>query len=259
MVASPALDPTPQAVILVVDDEPALAETLAYSLRREGYHVLVTGDGPTAVRLAYTEHPDLLILDLMLPGMSGFEVCRAVRRDLTLPILILSARDGEGDKVQGLDLGADGYLTKPFSLRELLSRVRALLRRGEPVRPVEVAALPPAAVAPTLLHSGELAIDLAGRVVTRAGAPVPLTPKEFDLLTFLARHPGQVFTREVLLDYVWGRDFFGGTRTVDVHVRWLRMKLEHDAGEPRLIQTIYSVGYKFVPTPAGGAPALTSC
>ncbi len=258
----------PTSTILVVDDDPTLLETLAYNLQREGYRVLIAQDGPTAVRLAYSARPDLLLLDLMLPGLTGFEVCRAVRRELLIPILILSARADEADRVQGLDLGADGYLTKPFSLRELLARVRALLRRvemgepapGQPIhggssweRPGNDPHPAQRTQSPSpVIYSGELTIDLAGHVVLRQGQPVALKPKEFDLLTFLALHPGQTFTREVLLDRLWGYDFVGGARTVDVHVRWLRSKLEQDAADPQMIQTIYGVGYKFVPP--GTAP-----
>jgi DNA-binding response OmpR family regulator len=243
--------------ILLVDDEPTLLDTLAYNLRREGYTVLTAADGPEAVRLAYEARPDLIILDVMLPGLSGLDVSRAVRRELTTPILMLSARDAEIDRVLGLELGADDYLTKPFSLRELLARVHALLRRVEmgaggsphPPTPADgratAAAPPPAARMPPTLRSGDLTIDLAGRTVTLRGGPVALPPKEFDLLAFLAQHPGQVFSREALLDRVWGYDFVGGTRTVDVHVRGLRAKLEPDAAEPQLIQTVYGVGYKF--------------
>ena len=268
----------PQPTILVVDDEPNLVETLAYNLRREGYRVLIAQDGPAAVRLAYAERPDLIILDVMLPGMSGFDVVRAVRRDLTMPVLMLSAREGEIDKVLGLELGADDYLTKPFSLRELLARVRAMLRRmdmletgagraaaaasalGASASPPPSAAHRPALgpppadrgpapepVVPPVLVSGDLVIDLGGRTVLRQGRPIPLKPKEFELLAFLAQHPGQVFSRDILLNRVWGYDFVGGTRTVDVHVRWLRAKLEPDAAEPQLIQTVYGVGYKFAP------------
>lgn len=243
--------------VLVVDDEATLRETLAYNLRREGYGVLLAADGPTAVRLAYAERPALIILDVMLPGLSGLDVCRAVRRELTTPILMLSARDAELDRVLGLELGADDYLIKPFSLRELLARVHALLRRVEMLETGTVSPLAvppegdarasrngPSAMPPPLVR-GDLTIDLAGRTVALRGTVVVLKPKEFDLLAFLAQHPGQVFTRETLLDRVWGYDFVGGTRTVDVHVRGLRAKLEPDTPTPQLIQTVHGVGYKF--------------
>jgi DNA-binding response OmpR family regulator len=246
------------ASILVVDDEKTLRDTLEYNLRREGYRVLVAADGIEALRVAFSERPDLIILDIMLPGMSGFDVCRAVRKELSMPILMLSAREDEIDKVLGLELGADDYLTKPFGLRELLARVGAMLRRAsahevtlragagkEGPNPVDAGAT---------LAVGDLLINLAQRSVTREGAQVDLKPKEFDLLSFLAAHPMHVFSRETLLDRVWGMDFVGGTRTVDVHVRWLRAKLERDPSNPQLIQTVYGVGYRFnqptVSTPA---------
>jgi DNA-binding response OmpR family regulator len=232
--------------ILVVDDEKTLRDTLEYNLRREGYRVHTAADGNEAIRLAYDERPDLIILDIMLPGVSGFDVCRAVRKQLTVPILMLSAREEEIDKVLGLELGADDYLTKPFGLRELLARVRAMLRRTEMMK-----AEPPNSLSSgeslgaSALVSGNLVIDAARRSVTRQGQAVELKPKEFDLLVFLASHPMQVFSRGVLLDRVWGYDFVGGTRTVDVHVRWLRSKLEQDASNPEIIQTVHGVGYKF--------------
>ena len=237
------------AAVLVVDDDQTLRETLEYNLRREGYRVRTAGDGTEAVRLAYAERPDLIILDVMLPGMSGFDVCRAVRRDLAVPILMLSAREEEIDKVLGLELGADDYLTKPFGLRELLARVHALLRRAEPARVEAASAAAPAPApapgAPPVLDAGDLSVDLGRRTVTLEARSITLKPKEFDLLAFLVRHPRQVFSREVLLDRVWGYDFVGGTRTVDVHVRWLRTKLETDPANPQRIQTVYGVGYKF--------------
>ena len=248
--------------ILVVDDERTLRDTLEYNLRREGYRVLVAADGNAAIRVAYAERPDLVILDIMLPGMSGFDVCRALRKELTMPILMLSAREDEIDKVLGLELGADDYLTKPFGLRELLARVAAMLRRAA----VHQAALRAEAVredrqggagnvgnvgnvggvedAGSTLRVGDLLINVAQRAVTRGDQQIELKPKEFDLLSFLAAHPMHVFSRETLLDRVWGMDFVGGTRTVDVHVRWLRTKLERDPADPQLIQTVYGVGYR---------------
>lgn len=281
-----ALPQARQHTVLVVDDEETLRQMLEYNLRREGFRVLTAGDGAEALRLAFDERPDLLILDIMLPGMSGFDVCRAVRRQLTVPILMLSAREEEIDKVLGLELGADDYLTKPFSLRELLARVRAMLRRAEILQTQAAMSTPPAgagnghtqvegthangvngenahlahsqqaigpnhqgsfveAPAPPVLSSGDLVVDTARRTVTKRGQAVALKPKEFDLLAFLAAHPLQVFSREVLLDRVWGYDFVGGARTVDVHVRWLRSKLEPNPDVPEYIQTVYGVGYKF--------------
>jgi DNA-binding response OmpR family regulator len=243
----------PPATILVVDDEKTLRDMLEYNLRREGFAVLTAADGAQAVQIAADEHPDLIILDIMLPAMSGFDVVRAVRRHATVPILMLSAREEEIDKVLGLELGADDYLTKPFSLRELLARVRAMLRRSSIVGATQAqnGAAPSGRLAlaeretPPVLSAGDLVIDLGRRSVMLAGSPVALKPKEFDLLAFLASNPQHVFSREVLLDRVWGYDYVGGTRTVDVHVRWLRTKLEADPAEPAYIQTIYGVGYKF--------------
>ncbi len=238
--------------ILVVDDEKTLRDMLEYNLKREGYRVLTAAEGNEAIRLAYAEQPDLIILDIMLPGMSGFDVCRAVRRQLAVPVLMLSAREEEIDKVLGLELGADDYLTKPFGLRELLARVRAMLRRADILRPqspeqqASDATMRPSAS--QALVVGGLAVDLGKRSVIQDGRAVDLKPKEFDLLAFLASHPGHVFSRETLLDRVWGYNFIGGTRTVDVHVRWLRTKLESDPANPQLIQTIYGVGYKFNPS-----------
>lgn len=248
-------------LILVVDDEQTLLDTLEYNLRREGYEVITAADGPAAIRLANDKRPDLIILDVMLPGQSGFDVCRAVRKQLTVPILMLSAREEEIDKVLGLELGADDYITKPFGLRELLARVRAMLRRAEMLEAVGKsqdipAANPqPGAIAGTLipgsatsgptLESDDMIIDLNGRAVSIGGKTIALKPKEFDLLVFLTQHPGQVFSRDTLLNRVWGYDFVGGTRTVDVHVRWLRSKIEADEADPQFIQTVYGVGYKF--------------
>lgn len=240
--------PQGQTTILVVDDEKTLRDMLGYNLRREGYRVLLAEEGGEAIRMAIEERPDLIILDIMLPGMSGFEVCRAVRKQLTVPILMLSAREDEIDKVLGLELGADDYLTKPFGLRELLARVHAMLRRADMAAvstPAEAPNSPGALVPQQAIQAGNLVIDVGRRMVAQAGTIIDLKPKEFDLLAFLAANPQQVFSREVLLDRVWGYDFVGGTRTVDVHVRWLRTKLEEDPANPRLIQTVYGVGYRF--------------
>lgn len=235
------------AKLLVVDDEKTLRDMLEFNLRRQGYRVLTAADGNEAIRIAYDEHPDLVILDIMLPGMSGFDVCRAIRKELSVPILMLSAREEEIDKVLGLELGADDYLTKPFGLRELLARVGAMLRRSEILRAEARASEQRApGSADQILKAGNLVVDTSKRTVLRDEEPVELKPKEFDLLAFLAAHPMHVFSRTTLLDKVWGFDFVGGTRTVDVHVRWLRAKLEHDPSKPQLIQTVYGVGYRFV-------------
>ncbi len=243
------------ATLLVVDDDKTLRDMLEYNLRREGYRVVSAADGNEAIRVAYDVRPDLIILDIMLPGMSGFDVCRAVRKELIMPILMLSAREEEIDKVLGLELGADDYLTKPFGLRELLARVGAMLRRAEMLRVAanKNAALEPGAEVPPLA-AGDLLIDVGRRSVLRGDQSIELKPKEFDLLAFLAAHPMHVFSREALLDRVWGFDFVGGTRTVDVHVRWLRSKLEEDPANPKLIQTVYGVGYRFN-QPVSSTPA----
>ncbi|NLG84724.1 MAG: response regulator transcription factor [Firmicutes bacterium] len=220
--------------ILIIEDERPIAESIAFNLEREGYRVETTSDGRVGLQTILSSPPDLVILDLMLPGLDGIEVCRRVRAaGLTTPIIILTAREAEADRVLGLEMGADDYVTKPFSLRELLARVRSVLRRSEM-----------AAAAPIVIDD-RLRIDLEGREVTVAGKPVELSAKEFDLLQVLVRHRGQVLSREQLLDLVWGRDFFGDPRTVDVHIRWLREKIEPDPGNPTFILTVRGSGYKF--------------
>ncbi len=228
--------------ILVVEDEPVLLETLAYNLKREGYEVLTASDGRQGVEMARRERPDLVILDIMLPGIDGFEVCRTLRREMTVPILMLTARTDEVDRVVGLEVGADDYVTKPFSMRELLARVKALLRRERLIRE-ELAARQ--AEGREQLVFGDLTIDTASRTVFLRGEPVPLKPKEYDLLLFLARHRGMVLSRDLILERVWGWDFVGGSRTVDVHIRWLREKLEPDPSHPTRIVTVRGVGYRF--------------
>ncbi len=246
--ASPLITRT--RTILVVDDEETLRNLLDYNLEREGYNVLTASNAEDAIRLAFSERPDMVILDVMLPDMSGLEVCRVIRKQLAVPILILSAREEEIDKVLGLELGADDYMTKPFGLRELLARVHAMLRRSEIVQAASSPAQTEGLIdveAQTIhkLITGQLVIDLVGRTVTRLDTPIELKPKEFDLLAFLASHPMHVFSRDVLLDRVWGYDFVGGTRTVDVHVRWLRLKIEEDPANPEMIHTVFGIGYKF--------------
>ncbi|MCX7854968.1 MAG: response regulator transcription factor [Anaerolineae bacterium] len=228
--------------ILVVEDEPVLLETLEYNLKREGYRVLTATDGWAAVETFRREHPDLVILDIMLPDIDGFEVCRILRRETTAPILMLTARTDEVDKVVGLEVGADDYVTKPFSMRELLARVKALLRRERMLRE-ELAA--ERVEGRERLVFGDLTIDTASRTVYLRGKPVSLKPKEYDLLLFLARHRGIVLSRDLILERVWGWDFIGGSRTVDVHIRWLREKLEDDPANPTRIVTIRGVGYRF--------------
>jgi two-component system response regulator MtrA len=221
--------------ILVVDDEPTLRETLAEALEADGFQVVTAADGREALARFREHRPDLVVLDLMLPELSGIEVCRIIRQESGVPILMLTARSSEVDKVVGLELGADDYVTKPFSLRELTARIRALLRRTEQ----------PAAEGPASVAVGDLTVDLAGHRLLRGGEPVPLKPKVFELLAFFVRHPGQVFSREQLLEQVWGYDYAGETRTVDVHVHWLRAAIEPEPESPALVQTVRGVGYVF--------------
>jgi DNA-binding response OmpR family regulator len=238
--------------ILVVDDEPVLVETIAYNLQQAGYQVTTAVDGASALEAARRETPDLVILDIMLPEMDGLEVCRQLRREqntATTPIMMLTAKGDEIDKVVGLEVGADDYVTKPFGRRELLARVRALLRRADyPLASEEQPAQEATSEVPRPgreLVAGPLRIDLAGRRVLCRGQDIELQPKQFDLLTYLVRNRGTVLTRDQLLQNVWGYDYVGDTRTVDVHVRWLREKLEEDPANPRLIQTVRGVGYCF--------------
>ncbi len=223
--------------ILIVEDDKTLLDVLKYNFAKEGYRVLAASDGVTALDVARKEHPDVLILDVMLPQMSGFEVCRILRKEMSVPILMLTARDEEIDRVEGLDIGADDYMTKPFSMRELMARVRALLRRSEMVETV-------ATSVKAGLKIGDIEIDTSRHQVTRGGKLLDLTPKEFDLLLFLAANKGLVFSRDQLLEKVWGFDYPGDTRTVDVHVRYLREKIEPDPARPERLVTVRGVGYK---------------
>ena len=233
--------------VLVVEDEATLLETLEYNLERQGYEVLTAQDGYQAVEIARAEEPDLLLLDVMLPGLDGFEVCRILRKEMSVPILMLTARDEEVDKVVGLEVGADDYLTKPFSMRELMARVKALLRRVRLIRE-EVSATQgqlATVAADETLHFDNMEIDLARREVRIDGEPVRMKPKEFDLLVFLARNRGIALSRDLILDRVWGWEHDGSSRTVDVHIRWLREKIEPDPGNARRIITVRSIGYRF--------------
>jgi DNA-binding response OmpR family regulator len=223
--------------ILVVEDEPTLRETLVEALEAEGFRVVSAADGREALTTFRAEGPDLILLDLMLPELSGTEVMRIIRAESGVPIVMLTAKDSELDKVLGLELGADDYVTKPFSLRELTARIRALFRRSE------VAAT--TGEGPRTVDLGRIQVDLAGHRLLRDGQAVPLKPKAFELLAFLVRHPGQVFTRDQLLEKVWGYDYGGETRTVDVHIHWLRSEIEEDPGQPAFIHTVRSVGYVF--------------
>ena len=247
------------ATILVVDDEATLRETVAYNLKREGYAVEQAADGPSALAAARRHLPDLVVLDIMLPGMDGLQVCRTLRAESVVPILVLSAKGEEIDRIVGLEVGADDYLTKPFAMRELLARVKAMLRRSRmPGMDGNLAGNGDTApgAAPARSHSaivaGDLTIDSARRQATLAGSTVALKPKEFDLLAYFARHPGIVLTRDALLREVWGYDYPVDTRTVDVHIRWLRQKLEADPANPRRIETVRGYGYRFVADPAAG-------
>ena len=229
--------------MLVVDDEAILRDTLSHNLKRDGYQVLTAESGEEGLRIARQQRPDLFLLDLMLPGMDGLEVCRALRRETNAPILMLTAKDTETDKVVGLELGADDYITKPFSMPELLARVKAHLRRGDQAA-AGVAGLAVAG-GPAIAYQ-DLEILTARHEVKRAGQTIALKPKEYQLLLLLASNPGIVLTREVLLDRVWGPEYVGlVTRTVDVHVTWLRRKLEPNPMQPRYIHTVRGAGYRF--------------
>ena len=220
--------------ILVVEDEPTLRETLVEALETEGFRVTSAADGRVALERFRADHPDLVLLDLMLPEISGIDVCRIIRAESPVPIIMLTARGSEVDKVVGLELGADDYVTKPFSLRELSARIRAVFRRGEVANAPTTAAL---------VDLGSVRVDLAGHQILRDGIEVKVKPKVFELLAFMIRHAGQVVTRDQLLELVWGYDYAGETRTVDVHVHWLRTAIEVDPAQPTLIQTIRGVGY----------------
>jgi DNA-binding response OmpR family regulator len=224
------------ARLLIVDDDANLRHTLGYAFRQEGFEVLTAEDGDRALSSFRQTHPDLVILDVMLPGRDGFEVCRALRRESDVPVIMLTARDTELDKVVGLEIGADDYLAKPFSTRELVARVRAMLRRTRRVEPARAGAH---------VEVDGLALDGSRHRVTLGGREIELKPKEFDLLAFFMGHAGQVFGREQLLASVWGYDFAGDSRTVDTHVKTLREKLGDHADDPRWIETVRGVGYRF--------------
>lgn len=218
--------------LLLVEDDQTLLETLTFNLAREGYEVIRAGDGVNALDLARQHKPDLVVLDVMLPGLDGLTVCRTLRRETDVPIVLLTARSSEVDRIVGLDTGADDYIVKPFSLGELLARLRAVLRRGQHR-------------SETKLQSGNLTLDLVGHRAMRDGKSMNLPPKEFDLLAELIRHKGAVLTRDLLLQRVWGFDFVGDSRTVDVHIRWLREKIEADPANPTRIETVRGLGYRF--------------
>lgn len=225
------------ATILVVDDEEPIQELLRFNLEKEGYRVRVAKDGPEALGQVEKEQIDLLVLDVMLPGMDGLEVCRQLRLNpkfREIPIIMLTAKGEEIDKVLGLELGADDYMTKPFSPRELLARIKARLRRMNSLEETD-----------TQIVRGELRIDVKGFRVYVRGEEAELTPKEFELLRVLATHPGKVYSRDELLERIWGYEYDGDTRTVDVHVRHLRLKVERDPSNPEYIETLRGIGYRF--------------
>ncbi len=225
-------------LILIIDDEQMIVESVSYNLKQEGYEVLTALDGETGLELAQTKEVDLILLDLMLPGMNGMEICKIIRQQSGVPIIMLTAKEGEIDRVLGLELGADDYVTKPFSMRELMARIKTVLKRT-------VSNGSGMLDAPKVIRIGELQIDLLGHDVTVKGQSISLSSKEYELLRIMASHPGQVLSREQLLNLVWGNDFYGDSRTVDVHIRWLREKIEVDPGEPEYILTVRGVGYKF--------------
>lgn len=234
------------STVLVVEDDPAIREAVAYNLARDGHTTLTAADGAEGLALAREHAPDLVVLDIMLPKMSGLDVCRVLRSEQPVPILLLTARDAESDRVQGLELGADDYVTKPFSMRELRARVNSMLRRDHISRsagPREV----DENHNDDALAAGELVLDLSRHELRRDGKTISLRPREFALLEYLMRHPGQVLTRDMILEDVWGFTYGGETRTVDVHVRWLREKIESNPSQPRRIVTVRSVGYRFEP------------
>ncbi len=226
--------------ILVVEDEISLQETLVYNLKKQGYEVEAVGDGLEALAAARKGRPDLILLDIMLPGMDGFEVCRTLRQEMNTPVLMLTAREDEVDRVVGLEVGADDYLTKPFSMRELIARVKAMLRRVRLIRQDSIEQNQK-----DYFLFSNLVLDDTRREILLNDKPLALKPKEYDLLLFLARHKGQVLTRDFILEKVWGWEYIGDSRTVDVHVRWLREKIENDPATPIRIVTVRGAGYRF--------------
>ncbi|HEY5268736.1 MAG TPA: response regulator transcription factor [Anaerolineales bacterium] len=232
--------------ILVVEDEPSLQETLVYNLEKQGYNVEAAGDGRTALEAARRLKPDLIVLDIMLPELDGFEVTKILRREMTVPILMLTARDDEIDRVVGLEVGADDYLTKPFSMRELLARVKAQLRRTQLLRDeLEKAKSSESASPLETLMFDNLIVNQTRREVLLDGQVLALKPQEYELLLFFAQHKRQMLSREFILERVWGWDYIGDSRTVDVHVRWLRLKIEKDPASPQRIVTVRGGGYRF--------------
>jgi two-component system OmpR family response regulator len=230
-----------KARVLVVEDDQTLSGVLKYNLSKEGYAVLNATNGVEALEVARSENPDIILLDLMLPRLDGLEVCRILRKESSVPILMLTAKSEEVDRVVGLELGADDYMIKPFGVRELMARVRAMLRRRQILK--QESAISHADT--SMIKTDSIEMDETRHIVLLKGKPLELTPKEFDLLAFLVKNIGQVFKREQLLDKVWGYDYAGDTRTVDVHISWLRQKIEDDPQHPRHLITLRGVGYKF--------------
>ena len=226
-----------QRRILLVEDEESLAESIRYSLEQEGFTVTLAVDGRKAIERFRSDDPDLVILDLMLPELSGLDVCRLIRQESNVPIVMVTAKDSEADKVAGLELGADDYVTKPFSIRELVSRVRAHLRRARMQAP---------AVVEEMLNGGPIEMDVAKHEVRVGEGLVAFPPKEFELLEAFLRRRGRLLTREFLIEEIWGHDYVGDTKTLDVHVKRIRQKIEHDPHEPELLLTVRGLGYKFV-------------
>ena len=226
--------------VLVVENEENILEALRYNLQREGYVVYTASDGEDGLNLARSSRPDLVILDVMLPKMDGFEICRILRREMDIPIIMLTASGEEVDRVVGLELGADDYVTKPFSMREFMVRVRNMLRRVKLSSQAQSGS-----AGGDVLVAGDLEIDLASHIVRRDGATVEMKPREYDLLALLVKNSGRVFSRDQLLQQLWSQDYYGDRRTVDVHVRWLREKIERNPSKPERIVTVRGVGYRF--------------
>ena len=236
--------------ILVVDDEENIRDAIAFTLRREGFNVITAATGHEAIELVQ-QHPAVVVLDIMLPGIDGLEVLRRLRADSNVPVLMLSAKGDEIDRVVGLEIGADDYITKPFAMRELVARIRAVVRRVEMGNTVPIPERASVQQEGPMVRAGSLAIDIASRTVTKGVKDIDLNPKEFDLLLYFARHPGVVMSREALLREVWGYEYHVDTRTVDVHIRWLRLKLEDIPAAPKMLITIRGSGYRFVPDTSG--------
>lgn len=231
--------------ILIVEDEKILRETLAYNLTNQGFEVVTSGDGNEALEIMRSDPPDLMLLDIMLPGLDGFEVCRQARTRSNIPILMLTARDSEIDRVVGLEVGADDYMVKPFSMRELVARVKAMLRRGKFLQEEVQKTIPISNNESRVLNFGDLSIDLDRREILKQGEVLEVRPKEFELFLYLAQSRGKALSRERILEEVWGWNYIGESRTVDVHIRWLRQKIEADPANPTRLVTVRGSGYMF--------------